>query len=79
MPSGCVFHTRCPRKLGAICEQQDPPFVEAGGTAGAPSSHQIRCHIPIATLRALQREPRDDHADGPADGGGSEDASRSAS
>ena len=24
-PSGCVFHTRCPRKLGPICEQEDPP------------------------------------------------------
>jgi peptide/nickel transport system ATP-binding protein len=79
MPSGCVFHTRCPRKLGAICEQQDPPFVEAGDAADPPSSHRIRCHIPIATLRELQREPRDDNADGPANGGGSEDASRSAS
>jgi peptide/nickel transport system ATP-binding protein len=47
-PSGCVFHTRCPRKLGAICEQQDPPFVDAG------SGHRIRCHIPIEELRALQ-------------------------
>ncbi|MGH7338626.1 MAG: oligopeptide/dipeptide ABC transporter ATP-binding protein, partial [Myxococcota bacterium] len=22
-PSGCVFHTRCPRKLGAICEETE--------------------------------------------------------
>ncbi len=27
-PSGCVFHTRCPRKLGAICEETEPPLVE---------------------------------------------------
>ncbi|WP_133647650.1 ABC transporter ATP-binding protein [Paraburkholderia flava] len=47
-PSGCVFHTRCPRKLGAICEQQDPPFVDAG------DGHRIRCHIPLADLRRLQ-------------------------
>ncbi|MEM5382186.1 ABC transporter ATP-binding protein [Paraburkholderia phymatum] len=48
-PSGCVFHTRCPRKLGAICEQQDPPFTDAGG------GHRIRCHIPVDELRVLQR------------------------
>lgn len=43
-PSGCVFHTRCPRKLGAICEQSEPPLSheEAG--------HGIRCHIPLKDL-----------------------------
>jgi peptide/nickel transport system ATP-binding protein len=48
-PSGCVFHTRCPRKIGAICEQQDPPSSDAG------DGHRIRCHIPIDELRSLQR------------------------
>ncbi|CAG4890231.1 ABC transporter ATP-binding protein [Paraburkholderia saeva] len=48
-PSGCVFHTRCPRKLGAICEQQDPPMHDAG------DAHRIRCHIPVDELRLLQR------------------------
>ncbi|ACC69747.1 ABC transporter ATP-binding protein [Paraburkholderia phymatum] len=48
-PSGCVFQTRCPRKLGAICEQQDPPYAEAG------DGHRIRCHIPVDELRKLQR------------------------
>jgi peptide/nickel transport system ATP-binding protein len=48
-PSGCVFHTRCPRKLGAICEQQDPPHADVG------DGHRIRCHIPVDELRALQR------------------------
>ncbi|MER3411105.1 MAG: ABC transporter ATP-binding protein, partial [Thermoleophilia bacterium] len=24
-PSGCVFHTRCPRKLGSVCEEVEPP------------------------------------------------------
>jgi peptide/nickel transport system ATP-binding protein len=47
-PSGCVFHTRCPRKIGAICEQQVPPARE--GAAG----HTIVCHIPLATLIELQ-------------------------
>jgi peptide/nickel transport system ATP-binding protein len=47
-PSGCVFHTRCPRKLGAICEQEQPPLVEA------EPGHLMRCHIPIEDLRRLQ-------------------------
>ncbi|NML29267.1 ABC transporter ATP-binding protein [Paraburkholderia antibiotica] len=89
MPSGCVFHTRCPRKLGAICEQQDPPFLDAGDareTAGQPSAHRIRCHIPVDTLRALQASARGngdddngnrpDGASNPADGMASNDSSR---
>ena len=28
-PTGCVFHTRCPRKLGAVCETTEPPLEEA--------------------------------------------------
>jgi peptide/nickel transport system ATP-binding protein len=52
-PSGCVFHTRCPRKLGAVCEQQDPPFIDAG------DGHRIRCHIPIQDLRTLQSAPHE--------------------
>jgi len=40
LPSGCVFHTRCPRKLGSICEREEPPLATAG------PGHAIRCHIP---------------------------------
>jgi peptide/nickel transport system ATP-binding protein len=43
-PSGCVFHTRCPRKIGAICEQQEPPLVTIG------SQHAIRCHLSVDQL-----------------------------
>ncbi|VVE15523.1 glutathione ABC transporter ATP-binding protein [Pandoraea iniqua] len=45
---GCVFHTRCPRKLGEICESVLPPFPRAG------ESHYIRCHIPMTELRQMQ-------------------------
>ena len=45
-PRGCPFHTRCPRKLGPICEDTSPPPVEAA------SGHTIRCHIPLAELAA---------------------------
>jgi peptide/nickel transport system ATP-binding protein len=48
-PSGCVFHTRCPRKIGAICETTEPPLAEA------EAGHAIRCHIPIDELRRLQK------------------------
>ena len=47
-PSGCVFHTRCPRNLGAVCEESEPPLVEVEG------GHHMRCHIPIEELRRLQ-------------------------
>lgn len=51
-PSGCVFHTRCPRKLGDICEQQEPPLLEE------EAGHALRCHIPIAELADLQQGGR---------------------
>ncbi len=51
-PSGCRFHTRCPRRRllpdgGRICETDAPPWRDAGG------GHRILCHIPLETLRAL--------------------------
>jgi peptide/nickel transport system ATP-binding protein len=53
-PSGCVFHTRCPRKVGPICEQVEPPLVEV------EDQHLMRCHIPIDELRRLQsRKPEE--------------------
>jgi peptide/nickel transport system ATP-binding protein len=48
-PSGCVFQTRCPRKIGEICETVEPALEEA-----EPGWFK-RCHIPLAELRALQR------------------------
>jgi peptide/nickel transport system ATP-binding protein len=48
-PSGCVFHTRCPRKLGEVCEETEPPLREVA------EGHFMRCHIPIEELRRLQR------------------------
>jgi len=43
-PSGCVFHTRCPRYLGDICRTQEPPLAQP------EPGHLIRCHIPIPEL-----------------------------
>jgi peptide/nickel transport system ATP-binding protein len=47
-PSGCVFHTRCPRRVGAVCDEQEPPLVEV------EPGHMMSCHIPIDELRRLQ-------------------------
>src|SRR5439155_4706425 len=43
-PRGCPFHTRCPKKLGAICEDTVPVDQEL------PGGHRIACHIPAAEL-----------------------------
>ena len=53
LPSGCVFHTRCPRYLGAICDDVVPPLVEV------EPGHAMACHIPIEELRVLQRHGAD--------------------
>ncbi|HEX3500664.1 MAG TPA: ABC transporter ATP-binding protein [Stellaceae bacterium] len=48
LPRGCPFATRCPRKLGAICDDTKPPEQLIDG------SHRIACHIPAAELAAAQ-------------------------
>jgi peptide/nickel transport system ATP-binding protein len=48
-PSGCVFHTRCPRRLASgVCESTEPPLAEV------EPGHFMRCHIPPGELRQLQ-------------------------
>jgi peptide/nickel transport system ATP-binding protein len=58
-PGGCVFHTRCPRRLSTgICESTEPPLLE-----GEPG-HLIRCHIPLTELRTLQLSESAPHQGG---------------
>lgn len=52
-PSGCRFHTRCPRRHmlpdgGKMCETEDPP--ERHNT----DQHRIYCHIPLEQLRTIE-------------------------
>ena len=47
-PAGCRFHTRCPRKIGPICEQEAPPC------RGETDGHRIYCHIDLAQLRTIE-------------------------
>jgi len=51
-PSGCRFHTRCPRRHemlpdgGKICERDLPPWRQS-------KDHQILCHIPLEDLEKV--------------------------
>jgi len=47
-PTGCPFHTRCPRFLGDICVQQTPPWRETR------DGKRIFCHIPEDELVRIQ-------------------------
>ena len=49
IPPGCRFHTRCPRKIGEICEVEDPGWHRAN------DEHLIRCHIPAHQLYEMQK------------------------
>ncbi len=39
VPSGCRFHPRCPRYLGDICREQEPPWREGDGRPPHLLSH----------------------------------------
>ncbi|XDA97422.1 ABC transporter ATP-binding protein [Sulfitobacter sp. LCG007] len=43
-PGGCIFHTRCPRKIGPICEEKTPPEISLG------PEHVAACHVPVSEL-----------------------------
>jgi peptide/nickel transport system ATP-binding protein len=61
-PSGCVFHTRCPRRLSSgICESTEPPLAEV------EPGHLMSCHIPLDELRLMQNigASDDNRAPGP--------------
>jgi peptide/nickel transport system ATP-binding protein len=38
-PSGCRFHTRCPRYIGDICRLKEPPLVDVG------KGRLLACHL----------------------------------
>nr|NIO06367.1 dipeptide ABC transporter ATP-binding protein [Pseudomonadota bacterium]NIS63419.1 dipeptide ABC transporter ATP-binding protein [Pseudomonadota bacterium] len=52
-PSGCRFHTRCPRRNmlpddGKICETEAPPW------RASERGHRIFCHIPLEKLKRVE-------------------------
>jgi peptide/nickel transport system ATP-binding protein len=48
-PSGCVFHTRCPRFIGDVCVNEEPPLREV------EPNHHWRCHHSLEALREMQK------------------------
>jgi peptide/nickel transport system ATP-binding protein len=42
-PSGCSFHTRCPQKIGEICEREDPALENVD--VSNDENHCIACHL----------------------------------
>jgi peptide/nickel transport system ATP-binding protein len=53
---GCVFASRCPRKIGAICDEVVPPVRQFG-------KHTIVCHLDLRcvddahTSRRIKEDP----------------------
>ena len=43
--TACPYASRCPWKLGSICDEQEPPWQATS------ESHHVRCHIPVDDLR----------------------------
>ncbi|MED6296317.1 MAG: ABC transporter ATP-binding protein [Chloroflexota bacterium] len=48
--TGCFFASRCPRKLGSICDTETPPIQNIS----ARENHVINCHIPVEDLEKMQ-------------------------
>lgn len=45
---GCPFATRCPRRIGAVCDTVAPPDRDFG------EGHHIACHLPVEALQAVE-------------------------
>ncbi len=57
-PSGCVFHTRCPRYIGDVCWQETPELKEV------EPGHFWHCHYSVEDLRELQKNAPSQRVDG---------------
>ena len=59
-PSGCRFHTRCPRFLGDVCVNVEPPWQSTS------DGERYRCHIEPGELARLQADPEAPQAESTA-------------
>ena len=44
LPSGCPFNPRCPKKIGPICETQNPPLAALAKESTGGGRH-VACHL----------------------------------
>jgi peptide/nickel transport system ATP-binding protein len=51
IPSGCPFHTRCPRFLGEVCVKETPPW-----RTDPQTGKRYFCHIPVEDLISVQEK-----------------------
>jgi peptide/nickel transport system ATP-binding protein len=47
-PSGCSFHTRCPKRIDGECDRVDPDLDPVPGAA----DHEVACHLSPAEMGA---------------------------
>ena len=47
LPKGCPLATRCPRKIGEICDNVPPPVIDCG------NGHRVACHIGLDELQNM--------------------------
>jgi oligopeptide/dipeptide ABC transporter ATP-binding protein len=45
LPSGCVFHPRCPYWEQGLCDTQSPPLVDIGG------DRAVACHVVVRDIQ----------------------------
>jgi peptide/nickel transport system ATP-binding protein len=72
-PSGCPFHTRCPQKIGDVCETEVPELEAVEGSDD--DAHRIACHLDEAEMsretlasRAERESEGEGQGEGEADG-----------
>lgn len=59
-PGGCTFHTRCPKKIGAVCETAQPPLKPVG------ASHNVACHLFAAVERSTPHAAGNESSSSPS-------------
>ena len=45
LPSGCVFHPRCPYWVEGLCDMKSPPLVDVG------NGREVACHVVVRNIQ----------------------------
>lgn len=59
-PTGCSFHTRCPQKIGGVCETEDPDLEATGAGTTGSGSHCVSCHLDENDISMPIETPEED-------------------